>query len=182
MHTTLDGFVAGPNGEMDWIKFDDTMFDFVGNFTNEADSALYGRVTYQMMDSYWPTAGQQPNASKHDIEHSRWYNKVDKIVLSKTMHHNKKERTTFIGENISNEITTLKQQPGKNILIFGSPTAVHSLMKDSLIDEYWLFINPIILGKGISLFTGLKENISLKKMTVKEFSCGVVALNYKVEK
>jgi dihydrofolate reductase len=67
MHTTLDGFVAGPNGEMDWINVDDEMFDFAGKQTNQADTALYGRVTFEMMNGYWPTAGEQPNASKHDI-------------------------------------------------------------------------------------------------------------------
>ena len=85
MHTSLDGFVAGLNGEMDWIKVDDAIFDFVGTMTDQADTALYGRVTYEMMESYWPTAGEQPNASKHDKEHSAWYNKVSKVVLSKTI-------------------------------------------------------------------------------------------------
>lgn len=68
-HVTLDGFVAGPNGEMDWISLDDKMFDDVGHFTDDADTALYGRVTYQMMEGYWPTAGDQPGASNHDIKH-----------------------------------------------------------------------------------------------------------------
>lgn len=85
MHTSLDGFVAGLKGEMDWIKFDDALFDFVGTMTDDADTALYGRVTYEMMQSYWPTAGEKPNATKHELEHSAWYNKVSKIVLSKTM-------------------------------------------------------------------------------------------------
>lgn len=67
-HTTLDGFIAGPNGEMDWIRLDDAMFDLVGQFTNEANTALYGRVTYQMMEAYWPTAAEKPNATKHDME------------------------------------------------------------------------------------------------------------------
>lgn len=182
MHTTLDGFVAGPNGEMDWIKLDDAMFGFVGHLTNEADTALYGRVTYQMMDSYWPTAADQPNASKHDIEHSEWYNKVDKVVLSKTLYNNGADKLTFISNNISDEVNKLKQQAGKNILIFGSPTAVHSLMKDNLIDEYWLFVNPVLLGQGIPLFTGIKENIKLKRLPTKEFSCGVTLLNYTVER
>jgi dihydrofolate reductase len=71
MHTSLDGFVAGLNGEMDWIYVDDAMFDFVATMTNQADTALYGRVTYEMMQSYWPKAGEQPNASKHDKEHSK---------------------------------------------------------------------------------------------------------------
>src|SRR5204863_1178783 len=85
MHASLDGFVAGPNGEMDWIKVDDEMFDYAGKRTNESDTALYGRVTYDMMEAYWPTAANQPNASKHDIEHSAWYNQVEKIVVSKSL-------------------------------------------------------------------------------------------------
>src|SRR4029077_3754039 len=120
MHTSLDGFVAGPKGEMDWIKIDDEMFDYVGKRTNEADSALYGRVTYQMMEGYWPTAGDQPNATKHDIEHSRWYNNVTKIVISRTMQGKKLANTKIVSGDISNEITKLKQGPGKEILIFGS--------------------------------------------------------------
>jgi dihydrofolate reductase len=84
MHTSVDAFVAGPQGEMDWIRVDEELFDFVGMMTSKADAALYGRVTYEMMQSYWPDAGNQPNASKHDIEHSAWYNTVPKIVLSRT--------------------------------------------------------------------------------------------------
>ena len=83
MHTSLDGFVAGPNGEMNWIYVDDALFDFVATMTDKADTALYGRVTYEMMQGYWPTAGDQPDASKHDKEHSAWYNKVPKIVFIK---------------------------------------------------------------------------------------------------
>src|SRR6267142_3573553 len=112
MHTSLDGFVAGPNGEMDWIKVDDEMFDYVGKRTNEGDAALYGRVTYQMMEGYWPTAGDQPNATKHDVEHSRWYNKVTKIVLSRTMRGANSPNTKIISENVANEIARLKQAPG----------------------------------------------------------------------
>src|SRR5678816_3491540 len=95
LHVSLDGFLAGPKGEMDWIKLDEEMFDMVASLTDEADTALYSRVTYEMMESYWPTAAHLPKASKHDIEHSNWYNQVDKIVLSKTMKDIKKDKTTF---------------------------------------------------------------------------------------
>src|ERR671933_369653 len=82
MHTSLDNFVAGPNGEMDWITVDEEIFEYAGKRTSEADTALYGRVTYQMMESYWPTAADQPGASKHDIQHSAWYKSVEKVVVS----------------------------------------------------------------------------------------------------
>ena len=181
-HISLDGFVADPNGKMDWIKLDDEMFDLVNTFTEKADTALYGRKTYQMMDSYWPTAADKPNATKHDIEHSQWYNKVNKVVLSKTMHSNGSNKTIFISDNILNEILNLKNQQGKDILVFGSPTAAHFLMENNLIDDYWLFINPIILGQGIPLFTPIKNKINLKLLTTKVFLCDVTGLNYTVDR
>lgn len=181
MHVSLDGFVAGPGGEMDWIKLDDEMFDLVGGFTNDADTALYGRVTWEMMDNYWPTAADKPNATKHDIEHSQWYNKVDKLVLSKTMRGKKTDKIKFISDNVFSEINSFKQAPGKNVMIFGSPTAAHSLMEYNLIDEYWLFINPILLGQGIPLFANIKTRINLKPLETKVFHCGVTALHYLLE-
>src|SRR5690606_13536154 len=116
MHISLDGFVAGPNGEMDWIKVDEEIFDFVGKRIGESDTALYGRATYQMMENYWPAAGDKPNASKHDIEHSRWYNKVQKIVLSKTMKEAELTNTTIISDSLSEKINEIKQTAGADIL------------------------------------------------------------------
>jgi dihydrofolate reductase len=179
MHTTLDGFAAGPKGEMDWIHVDDEIFDYAGNQTDEADAALYGRVTYQMMDAYWPTAGDQPGASKHDIKHSLWYNSVEKIILSRTLDSNNLQRTTVISKNILEQITKIKQQPGKNILIFGSPTAVQSLLQEDLIDEFWFFVNPIVLGKGTSFFGGVTDSLKLTLVSNHIFSSGVVCLQYK---
>ncbi len=178
MHTSLDGFVAGPHGEMDWIKMDDALFDFVGSMTANADAALYGRVTYEMMQAYWPTAGNKPDATKHEREHGAWYNKVPKIVLSRTMNEDVLENTKVISNNLPDNIGKLKQAQGKNILIFGSPGASQSLLNEGLIDEFWLFMNPIILGKGMPLFREITGTTSLKLMASKTFDCGVIALHY----
>jgi dihydrofolate reductase len=178
MHTSLDGFVAGPNREMDWIHVDDEMFEYAGKQTDMADTALYGRVTYQMMESYWPTAADQPNATKHDIQHSRWYNSVIKVVVSKTLQQENLANTKIISDNIAEEIKRTKQEPGKNILMFGSPSVVHLLMQDNLIDDYWLFINPLLLGTGIPLFQNIKDRINLKLLENKVFASGVVGLHY----
>jgi dihydrofolate reductase len=182
MHTSLDGFVGGPNGEMNWIIPDPNMFEYASQQTDLADTALYGRVTYEMMNGYWPTAADQPNASKHDIEHSKWYMEVTKVVLSTTMKNSNLEKTKIINENISSEINKLKQESGKNILIFGSPRAVHSLMEENLIDEYWLFVNPILLGNGIPLFKNIKTMTKLKLMSTRAFDSGVIGSNYVVVK
>lgn len=181
MHISLDGFVAGPNGEMDWIKVDEEIFDFVGRRISRGDTALYGRVTYQMMENYWPTAAQKPSATKHDIEHSKWYSKVRKVVLSKTMSDAGLSNTQIISNNLSDTINEIKQQAGEDILLFGSPSATHSLIQLNLIDGYWLFVNPIILGRGIPLFTDIKDKIKLKLLTTHQFTCGVTELNYIVD-
>ena len=190
MHISLDGFVAGPNGEMDWIKVDEEIFDYVGQRISEGDTALYGRVTYQMMENYWPTAADKPNATKHAIEHSKWYKKVHKIVLSKTMQAGPTAigltNTKIISDNLSDRINEIKQPRNggsKEILLFGSPTATHSLIQQNLIDGYWLFVNPIILGRGIPLFVDIKDKIKLKLLTTtRQFTCGVTELNYIVDR
>lgn len=179
---SLDGFVAGPNGEMDWIKVDEELFDFVGKRIGKTDSALYGKVTFQMMENYWPTAGNQPSASRHDIEHSSWYAKAHKIVLSKTLNAEGLTNTTIISDNLSENINSIKQQSGPEILLFGSPAATHALMELDLIDGYWLFVNPIILGKGIPLFAESQHKSKLKLVSTSQFATGVVELNYTIER
>ena len=182
MHISLDGFVAGPKGEMNWIKVDEDIFDHVGRRIGETDTALYGRATYEMMEGYWPTAGDKPNASKHDIDHSRWYKKAHKVVLSKTMKDASLPNTTIISDNLADSINEIKQKAGSEILLFGSPTATHALMQLDLIDGYWLFVNPIILGQGIPLFTNIKDKIKLQLVTTRQFTSGVTELSYLVDK
>lgn len=178
MHTSLDGFVGGPNGEMDWIDVNDEMFEYAGQRTRVADTALYGRVTYEMMESYWPTAGDQPTATKHDIEHSKWYNSVAKVVVSRTMKGAMLANTTIVGEGVTAEINKLKQAAGKDIVMFGSPTVAHALMAENLIDDYWLFINPVLLGQGIPLFKDIQAKGELRLAASDVFSSGVVCLHY----
>jgi dihydrofolate reductase len=191
MHISLDGFVAGLNGEMDWIKVDEEIFDYVEKRISEGDTALYGRVTYQMMENYWPTAGDKPTATRHDIEHSKWYSNVHKVVLSKTMNPDsyRETNTTIISDNLSDSINEIKQSRhasvgsgSKDILLFGSPTATHSLIQQNLIDGYWLFVNPIILGRGIPLFVDIKDKIKLNLLTTRQFNSGVTELNYTVDR
>lgn len=182
MHLSLDGFVAGPNGELNWVKVDEELFDYVGKRIRKSDTSLYGRVTYQMMEAYWPTQGDKPNASQHDINHSKWYNNVHKVVLSKTLKDSGLTNTTIIGDNLSERLNEIKQGAGEEILLFGSPTVTHSLIQQNLIDGYWLFVNPIILGRGIPLFTNIKDKISLKLLpATRQFKSGVTELNYTVD-
>lgn len=178
MHISLDNFVAGPDGSMDWIKVDEELFEYAGKRTEVADTALYGRVTYDMMQNYWPTAGDQPGASTHDKDHARWYNQVHKVVISKSLAGSALPGTQIIGSNLEAEVKALKQQDGKDILMFGSPGAAHALMQYNLIDDFWLFVNPVILGKGIPLFKNVESRVQLDLLSTIPFASGVVGLHY----
>jgi len=181
MHISLDGFVAGPNGELNWVKADEELYEYVGKRISKGDTSLYGRKTFEMMESYWPTAGEQPNATNHAIEHSKWYNKVHKVVLSKSMKDEGRANVEII-DNLSDKISKIKQRAGEDIFLFGSPTATHLLMKENLIDGYWLFVNPIILGQGIPLFKDIDNKIKLKLLNTHQFNSGVMELDYVVER
>ncbi|MFI5186190.1 MAG: dihydrofolate reductase family protein [Chitinophagales bacterium] len=178
MHLSVDGFAAGPNREIDWVHIDNEIFDYAGDQTDHADTALYGRITYELMDAYWPKAADKPGATKHDIQHSTWYNNVEKIVLSRTMKNAGARNTRFISENVPGEISKLKQAAGRNIIMFGSPGTVHYLIQQNLVDEFWLFINPIILGEGITYLQDVKTRMRLKLVSGTTFSSGVVCLQY----
>jgi dihydrofolate reductase len=185
VHVSLDGFVASTDegmASLGWISITEDLFDYVEQRIGATDAALYGRVTYQMMESYWPTAADQPSATKHDIEHSRWYKQATKVVLSRTMQGKNLPQTKIISSNLADEITKLKQGSGSDILMFGSPTATHALMAENLIDEYWLFINPILLGQGVPLFKGIKDRTTLKLVASKIFPSGVVCLQYELQR
>ena len=180
MHASLDGFAAGTNGEMNWIHVDEEIFDFVADRIAKTNTALYGRVTFEMMEGYWPTAGDAPNASKHDKEHSAWYKTAHKVVLSNTLNEADFTNTTVIGKNYPAAIRKLKQQTTGEILVFGSPRATHSLLAENLIDECWLFVNPVLLGNGVPVFKDIKDRLPLKLLKTHVFSSGVVCLGHEV--
>ncbi len=178
MHVSLDGFVAGPKGEMDWITVTDDVFAYAGARTDSADTALYGRVTWEMMQSYWPTAAEQPNATAHDIQHSQWYNSVTKVVVSRTLPEHPAPGTTVIGTNLPEQVRELKRGTGGDILMFGSVSVAHALMAENLIDHYWSLVNPVLLGAGLPLYHGIRDRIGLTTVEGTTLPSGVVCLHH----
>jgi len=178
MHVSLDGLVAGPNGELNWVHIDQPIFDYVLTRTKAAEIALYGRKTYEIMEAYWPTAAQKPNATKYDHEFSSWYNKVAKIVLSNTLKGSVLPHTTIISDQSTGTIEEIKQSGDGEIIIFGSPSTTQSLLEARLVDDFWLFINPVILGIGMPFFKpgGIFTRLRLRHEVV--FDSGVVCLHY----
>lgn len=178
MHSSLDGFCAGPNGEMDWIRVDQEIFAYGHQRIGETDTALYGRVTFGMMEGYWPTAADQPNATQHDIEHADWYKRAHKIVLSRTMSPGQRADVDVIAGDLAARIQKIKKDNERDILVFGSPGATHSLLEQNLIDAYWLYQNPILLGEGIPVFRDIRHKQQLRLVSSHVFSSGVNALHY----
>lgn len=182
VHISLDGFVAGKKGEMDWILINEEIFEYVSKRICKGDRSCYGRKTFELMESYWPDAGNRPDASELDRAYTNWYNQVQKVVISKTLTESSLTNTKVIGANLTEQLNELKQGDGEAILLFGSPTTVHALLKLNLIDEFWLFVNPIVLGEGIPLFEADQQPLKLKLQKSKQLNCGVVELDYLVEK
>ncbi len=178
MHVSLDGFAAVANGGLDWISYDSELQQYADGIVATVGSPVYGRLTYELMASYWPTVLDDPDASEHDKAHAQWVDKATKIVFSKTMKKAEWNNTMVINDNIAEEINKLKQQPGKDLVIFGSPGLAHSLMELDLIDEYQLTVNPVLLGSGIPAYQNIKNKTRLKLVKATSLKNGIVGLHY----
>ncbi|ASS67579.1 MULTISPECIES: dihydrofolate reductase family protein [unclassified Paenibacillus] len=182
MHVSLDGYASDSNGGLDWIPYNEEMEKYAEEVVAEVGSPVYGRTTYRMMESHWPMVLDHPNASMHDREHAKWVQDVKKIVISGTMDKAEWNNTMLIKDNIAEQIKALKEEPGKNLVIFGSPGAAKTLLELGLIDELLLTICPVVLGGGTSVFHGGVEKIRLKLQSSRTFKSGIIATRYELEK
>lgn len=181
MHMSLDGYAAGPNGELDWIAYDQELEKHAETVVNTVGTALYGRVTYHMME-YWRTVLANPDATEHERNHANWIEAIPKVVVSTTLKSVDWNNTTIIVNNLVDELTKLKQQPGKDIVIFGSPSLSQTLAQLGLVDEYQLSLSPVILGAGKPFFTNREPKTQLQLLASKTFASGAMAMHYKATK
>lgn len=177
-NVTLDGFMAGLNGELDWAMQDDEITQYAKEGQDSIDTILFGRVTYEMMASFWPT----PAAESINPVFANSLNNTPKIVFSRKLEKADWKNTRVVKELTKEELLKMKQVPGKNIMIFGSGTLIEQLTNLGLIDEYQLMVNPVILGKGRPLFKDIKDRIKLKLVNFKTFNTGIVLLQYQLDK
>ena len=178
MHVSLDGFAADANSGLDWISYDSELQQYADGIVATVGSPVYGRVTYELMAGYWPKVLDNPDAGEHSKAHAQWVDKATKIVFSRTMKKADWNNTIVINGNIAGEINKLKQQPGKDLVIFGSPGLSHSFMELDLIDEYQLTLNPVLLGSGKPIFEKIKNKTNLKLVKATTLKSGVVGLHY----
>ncbi len=178
MMVTLDGFFEGPGHEIDWHNVDEEFNEFAIDQLNEVDALLFGRVTYLVMASYWPT----PLAKENDPIIADKMNTVPKIVFSKTLEKVEWNNSRLVKENIAEEVSQLKQQQGRDLAIFGSANLMVSLLQMGLVDELRIMVNPVVLGNGKPLFKGIHDTLNLKLIKTRTFRSGNVLLYYQPDK
>lgn len=181
VQTSLDGYVAGSKGEFDNFLGGEENLAFVCSLIDEADAILLGRVSYQLLNEHWPTAATIAGATENEIKYSNWYNAVPKYVLSATM-KDKPANTMIIPGNIESAISAIKQQSGKNILLFGSPTATGSLFRLNLVDSFWIIVHPVFFGKGIPFFREQDNVVQLTLQGSKQLPNGTLCNKYVLNK
>jgi dihydrofolate reductase len=176
MNMTLDGFC-----DHTAMIADEELHQHYNELLSNADTLIYGRITYQLMESYWPTVVKNPTGNKPMDEFAVLIDNISKIVFSRTLKNVDWKNTTLKKEVIKNEILELKQQAGKDILV-GSPSLIVTFMKLNLIDEYQFCVQPIVLGNGLPLFKNITDRINLKLLTTKIFGSGAVTFYYEPTK
>ena len=176
INMSLDGFC-----DHTAMMADDEIHQHYNEMLSNADTILFGRITYQLMESYWPTVVKNPTGNKPSDEFAVLIDNISKIVFSHTLENVVWKNTKLKTEVIKEEILELKQQTGKNILV-GSPGLIAAFTQLDLIDEYQLTIQPIVLGSGLPLFKNMKDSVHLKLLKTKTFGCGAVTLYYKPAK
>lgn len=171
---TLDGFIEGKNGEVDWCIMDDELgFD---DFLNQIDTILFGRKSYDIWGQYTP----EMEDSDTDKELWEMFHSKKKYVFSRT-HKGSGDKAIFINENIAEEVNQLKREPGKDIWLYGGASLITTFINSGLVDEFRLSVHPVVLGEGKPLFVDIKQRLNLKMVQAKTFSSGLVQLIYHLE-
>jgi dihydrofolate reductase len=176
MGVSLDGFIAGPGGEIDWSAPDEELHRFHNEQTRELGAHLCGRRLYEEM-VYWETADQNPAASDPELEFARIWQELPKIVFSTTLETVEGNARLATG-GVADEVARLKEQPGKDIAVGGAGLAA-SLIELGLVDEFRLFVSPVVLGGGTPFFPPLDERVDLELVETQTFGSRVVYLRYR---
>ncbi len=174
---SLDGFVGGTKGELDWMtwNWDDSLKNKVDQLTDSIDTILLGRKMSDGFISYWAQVATDPGNEAYPFAQKMVH--TPKYIFSKTLTETAYPNTSVLGKNLKEDVLALKNKPGKDIIVYGGAEFNTSLIKENLIDDFYLFVNPTAIGKGLSIFSGLK---ALKLISTEHFECGIVLLHYQL--
>jgi dihydrofolate reductase len=176
MSVSLDGFFEGPNHELDWQLVDDELHSHFNDELATMGAFLDGRVTYELMADYWPTADADPASPAPIIEFAGIWRKMPKFVFSRTLERADWD-TTILGEVVADDIRAMKAEPGGDLLLGGADVAA-TFMAQDLIDEYRLYLHPVIVGQGRRLFPPAQTPVALLLAETRRFGSGVLLLRY----
>jgi len=176
MSVSLDGFMEGPDREIDWHLVDDELHSHFNAELAAMGAFLDGRVTYQLMAEYWPTADADPSSPRPVAEFARIWRDMPKIVYSRTLER-ADWNTTIVREVVVEEVMALKARPGGDLALGGADLAA-TFMRHDLVDEYRLYVHPVLLGRGKPLFGSLDARVALELAGTRTFGNGVVLLRY----
>jgi dihydrofolate reductase len=183
MNVTLNGYMAGPYGELDWHVpyWDEEISRVSAEQLGNADTLLLGSVTYNAIAPYWSAQLTNPFAPRQEADYADMMNTYEKVVFSKTLKSVSWHNSRLANRNISKEIYTLKNSPGKDLLVYGSGKLVAALTKLHLVDEYRIWVYPVALNKGRPLFKDLREKLSMQPAYINVFGSGVVLMCYEAK-
>jgi dihydrofolate reductase len=185
INVTLNGFMAGPNGNLDWHMpyWNEEMSRVTSAQLSNADTILLGRVTYNAMARYWPVQQVSQYAAREDVAFADMMNSYEKVVFSKTLTAvSDWSNSRLANRSIALEINELKQQSGKNIIVYGSGKLTEALTRHNLVDEYHIWIHPVVIEQGRALFKNLQGRLNIHPYKTKVFDTGVVLMCYSVER
>ncbi len=178
MPISLDGYIEGPHRELDWVVADDEMHDYSAKLLKRADLMIFGRVAYQLLANYWPTAASDPNITPGELAFAKTINPLPKIVYSHTLQ--KVDWNTRILRSFDpQEILDLKAQPGGNIALSGGAMIAKTFLQHKLVDEIQLMVQPAVIGSGTSLFGGIQNGFSLEFLRQETLHSGIIVLSYR---
>lgn len=179
---SLDGFMSGPNGELDWLgtDVDDEFWRDVNDLLATVDTALFGRATYQNFEQYWPKVPGNPASPKNEVEFSQWIEKTPKHVASTTLNSLSWNNSMLLHADVAGNVSKMKEGKGKHVLMFGSCNLAAQLFEANLIDEVQIRIHPMLLGAGRLAFKNGMMRPKLKLVQSKTFGSGVIGLRYEL--
>ncbi len=177
LSVSLDGFVEDAEKTLDWVHIDEEIHAFFNEQSEAMDAFLYGRTMYELMSAYWPTADANPSAEAVEMDFSRIWKQVPKLIFSDTLEHVEWNSRLLRRDDLAETVKTLKAQPGRDMGV-GGPTLAGALIRLGLVDEFHLMVNPVVLGRGTPYFPRLDQGIALQLVESRPFSGGVMFLRY----
>ena len=174
---SLDGYMEGPGGDISWHLVDEELHHHMNEWLGRAGAFLEGRVTYELMAEYWPTADKDPASTPAEVEFAGIWREMPKIVYSRTLERVEDEKATIVRDVVADDVRVLKAQPGGDLVV-GGPRLAAEFLRQGLVDEFRVYVHPVLIGEGTPMFPRSELRMDLRQLETRTFGNGVVLLRY----